>query len=486
METRARRSIPISMLTYASNQAVRLIATVILARILVPKDFGLFALTSLAISLLSVFNDMGVGPALVVARDAGPRTRATALTLMIIASFVLAAVLIACSPLVADFFGEERLDELLIVIAGSLFLSGPIWFHETTLQRELEFGKRLATKLVQTFTYITVALTLAALGAGVWSLVIGHVASYVAYLVALISVASERVKPGWDGAVARRLAGSGRGFLAQDSLEYVQQQSDGFAIGAYLGAGQLGFYGMAYRFGELTYAGIADPVAQVTFPTFARMRERDQNWRTSFITVLRGIALVAFAIGVLLSGAAEPLVETLFGDKWLATIGPLSVLGIWAAVKPLESTFGALLNSLEQQTRLVLVRGLAAIPLVPGVIVAADRGGITTVAWVMLGHITLAATAVGLTLRSRAGVPARDLVRTIGPLAIGAAAAWAATRGIAVALDDAAPFVALVAAVTGGVAVYAATLSVIQPGLLPRTLRQALSTVRREQRRAEP
>ena len=64
------------MLSYASNQALRLVATIVLARILVPADFGLFALTSLAISLLSIFNDMGVGPALVLARDADRRRAA--------------------------------------------------------------------------------------------------------------------------------------------------------------------------------------------------------------------------------------------------------------------------------------------------------------------------------------------------------------------------------------------------------------------------
>src|SRR5688572_8803380 len=117
MEEKARRSIPVSILSYGANQGLRLVATVVLARILVPSDFGLFALTSLAISLLSIFNDFGVGPALVVARDLDRRTRATALTLMIASSLFLAALLAAVSPLVADAFGEDRLDELLLVVA---------------------------------------------------------------------------------------------------------------------------------------------------------------------------------------------------------------------------------------------------------------------------------------------------------------------------------------------------------------------------------
>ena len=479
MDPKARRSIPVSLLSYASNQALRLIATVVLARILVPSDFGLFALTSLAISLLSIFNDFGVGPALVVARDLDRRTRATALTLMIVSSLFLAGVLVAISPLVADAFGEDRLDELLLVVAGSLFLSGPIWFHETMLQRDLEFVKRLVTKLTQTLTYIAVALTLAILDQGVWSLVIGHVAGYVAYLIALVAVSSERVAPGWDRGAARQLTGSGRGFLAQDALEYAQQQSDAVAVGGVLGAGPLGLYGMAYRFGELTYIGIAEPITQVTFPAFARMRERGEDWRASFRTVLRLVALATFPLGALFSGAAEPIVDTLLGGKWTSTIGPLAVFGVWAMLKPLEGTFGWLLNSLELQGRLAALRALALIPFVPALFIAADQGGITTVAWVMVGHMALLTVAVGLTVASRGGVRVGALLSALAPPALGAAACWAASRGVAEALDDAAPFLALVAALAAGLAAYAAAASLLDRRLLPDALAQARAAVGR-------
>jgi PST family polysaccharide transporter len=479
MEKKARRSIPVSVLSYACNQGLRLVATVVLARILVPSDFGLFALTSLAISLLSIFNDFGVGPALVVARELDRRTRATALTLMIAASLLLAGVLVALSPLAAELFDEDRLDELLLVVAGSLFLSGPIWFHETTLQRDLEFVKRFATKLIQTLTYIAVAITLAVLDAGVWSLVIGHVASYVTYLAALIAVSEDRVAPGWDAAAARQLAGSGRGFLAQDALEYAQQQSDAVAIGGFLGAGQLGLYAMAYRFGELTYIGVAEPVTQVTFPAFARMRARGEDWRGAFRTVLRLVALITFPLGAVFSGAAEPIVDTLFGDKWTATIGPLAVLGVWAMLKPLEGTFGWLLNSLEQQARLATLRAIALIPFVPALMIAADQEGITAVAWVLVAHMALLTIAVSITVRSRGGVSLRDQLQAVGPPAVGALAAFGAARGVAVALDGAAPLVALMASGAAGLVAYVAAASAVSPRLFPDALAEARSTLRR-------
>jgi lipopolysaccharide exporter len=475
MEDKARRSIPVSLLSYAGNQGLRLAATIVLARILVPEDFGLFALTSLAISLLSIFNDFGVGPALVVDRRLDRTTRSTALTLMILASLLLAAILVAVAPLAADLFGEQRLDELLYVVAGSLFLSGPIWFHETTLQRELEFVKRFACKLVQTLTYIAVALTLAILDAGVWSLVIGHVASYAAYLAALMVAAPERVRPGWDRAAARKLAGAGRGFLAQDALEYAQQQADSYSVGGFLGARELGFYGMAYRFGELTYIGIAEPIAQVTFPAFARMRERGEDWRRSFLGVLRLVALLCFPIGVLLSATADPFVETLFGEKWEPMIGPLAVLGIWAVLKPLEGTLGWLLNSLEEQGRLARVRALALVPLVPGVVLAAKHHHITVVAWVMVGHMALLLGGVGLTVRARGGVRLRELAGAAAPLAPAAGAAWLAARGTAVELDGSAPAIGLAASVWAGLAAYLVVVSAAAPRLLPQALAQLRS-----------
>ena len=137
-------------------------------------------------------------------------------------------------------------------------------------------------------------------------------------------------------------------------------------MGGFLGAGQLGLYAMGFRFGELTYIGVAEPITQVTFPAFSRMRERGEDWRASFQTVLRLVALVTFPIGVFFSGAAEPIVDTLLGDKWTGTIGPLAVFGVWAMLKPLEGTFGWLLNSLEQQAQLANLRALASDPVRTG------------------------------------------------------------------------------------------------------------------------
>jgi O-antigen/teichoic acid export membrane protein len=249
---------------------------------------------------------------------------------------------------------------------------------------------------------------------------------------------------------------------------------------SFLGTTALGLYGIAYRFGELTWAAIAQPITQVTFPAFARMRARREEWRGAFRAVLRLVALLTFPIGAVVSGAAEPIVDTLLGDKWTASIGPLAVFGIWAIVKPLEGTLGWLLNSLEYQSRLAALRGIALIPFVPALLIAADRGGLTTVAWVMVAHIVALTVAVSLTVRARAGIPLKDQLGAVLPLAAGAAAAWAASRGVSVALDGAAPLAALLAAGASGLAAYMGAASALEPALFPRALQQARRTLQRQ------
>ena len=111
--------------------------------------------------------------------------------------------------------------------------------------------------------------------------------------------------------------------------------------------------------------------------------------------------------------------------------------------------------------------------------VAASLGGITAVAWVMVAQMAGLTVAVALMVRARGGVSLRDQLRAIAPPAVGAAVAWAATRGTAVALDDAEPFLALVASGLAGGAAYAAAASMVDPRVFPAALADARTTLRR-------
>jgi O-antigen/teichoic acid export membrane protein len=475
VEERMIRGIPWTLLSYAFSKLVTVLSMVVLARLLVPDDFGIVALATLAVQIFNVLGTFGLSGVLVVRQDLDRRGMGTILTLMLAFGALVALVLTALSPVIADLFDEPRLTGVLAALSTMVFLAGFVWFYETLMQRELEFRKRFMSLMVQSLVYASLAISLAALGAGVWSLVVGQIGGMVAFGIALWLLAPYRVRPGFDSGEARASFVAGRGFLLYGSLAVVEQNIDYIAVGRILGATQLGFYSVAYRIGELPYLAIADPVARVTFPGFARMRHRGEDVGMPFLSALRSVALVTCPLGVFVSAAADPFTAALFGDKWLTMIGPLSVLGLWAAVRPVQATIGWLLNSIGEAWVMAWSSVLVFLPLVPGLVVAAELGGITAVAWVMLADILLSLVILGLLVQRRGGVPVIAQWRAIMPVAVGCAGTWLVVWAVAQAMSASAPGLTLAACVVAAAATYAAAVSVVEPGLL----RDALAQVKR-------
>jgi O-antigen/teichoic acid export membrane protein len=473
MPVEARRGIPWTLLTYATTRVMTVLTTLALARLLAPADFGLFAMATLAMELLSVFSGLWLGAALILRTDLDRRGEGTVLTLLMAAGALLALILVVLAPAAAAFFGEPRLAGIAAVLSTVLLVSGVNWFYETLLQRELAFGRRFASQVVRTLAFSAVALGLALAGAGVWSLALAYLAGYLASAGALLVLTPYRVRPAFDRGEARRVVRSGRGFLAQDLATFLGQNADFLAVGRLLGPSQLGYYAMAFRQAELPNYAIADPVGKVTFPAFAQMRQRGEDVGPSFLRTLRYMALATVPAGVVLSAAAVPFSVALFGADWKPMAAPLAILGVWAVMRPLQVTIGTLLNSLGRAEVYGRVSMVSLVPLVGGTFLAASLGGVTAVAWVLLAHMTATFGVLAMAAERHGGIHVRDQGKALWPLAAAATASWAVTHAIVALLASAPPALALAAAVAGCLASYIGALTLLAPGLLRSALRDA-------------
>ena len=364
----AIRGIPWTFLTLAGSRLVQIAGTVVLARLLVPEDFGLVALALTISIFLGLVASLGLGGVFVVEQDLSEREKGTYLTMFLLMGAAFAVVMAALSPLAARFFDEPQLDEIVLALSVMVFFSGGLnWFYEALMQRELEFRNRFVAQMVQAFTYTGIGVLLAALGAGVWSLVAGQIVSAAAYAVALLWLAPYRVRPAFDRAAAAHGVREGQGFLVQVVTSFAAQNVDIVVVGRVLGAARLGYYSMALRLSELPNWVIAESVSKVTFPGFARMRSRGEDVRPAFLSALKLVAFATCPFGIVLSGAAEPITLVVFGEQWAGMIGPLGVLGIWAAVKPVRGTIAWFLNSIGHQALLGRISLAMLVLLVPTV-----------------------------------------------------------------------------------------------------------------------
>jgi len=242
------------------------------------------------------------------------------------------------------------------------------------------------------------------------------------------------------------------------------------------GTAKLGYYSMAYRLGDLSYWAISAPVAHVTFPAFTRSRHRGEDIRSSFLSVLRLTALVGIPFGIVLSAAAEPLTRALFGEKWLPMIGPLAVLGIWAAIRPIESMLGWLLNSIGRAGAVAWVWVAILVPLIPGLILATHLGGLSAVAIVVLGDTLASIAVLGFLVRRYADLQFRAMWGAVRPVILAGPAMWLASRVVGELIGDQHPLVGFPAAVIAGLGVYAAVISLFDRHLLPHAGSQVLRT----------
>jgi O-antigen/teichoic acid export membrane protein len=480
MEEKAIRGIPWTFLTLAGSRLVQIAGTVVLARLLVPEDFGLVALALTISIFLGLVASLGLGGVFVVEQDLTEREKGTYLTMFLLMGAAFAVVMAALAPLAARVFEEPRLDDIVLAMSVMVFFSGGLnWFYEALMQRELEFRSRFAAQMVQAVTYTGTGVLLAALGAGVWSLVAGQVVSAAAYAVALLWLAPYRVRPAFDRAAAAHGVREGQGFLVQVVTSFAAQNVDIVVVGRVLGAARLGYYSMALRLSELPNWVIAESVSKVTFPGFARMRTRGEDVRPAFLSALKLVAFATCPFGIVLSGAAEPITLVVFGDQWAGMIGPLGVLGIWAAVKPVRGTIAWFLNSIGYQALLGRISLAMLVLLAPTVWAAARYGGITEVAWVVLGESVVATAALAWFARTRAGVSFGLQWQALASVAFACPVAWIACRAVAEATADAVGVVQLCAPLAVGLGAYLAMILLVDPGLPRHALGQARRMVGR-------
>lgn len=472
MEEKAIRGVPWTMLSYSSTKAVTVLTMLVMAHLLPPEDFGLMAFAQITISFLNWFAGLSFSGTLIVRQELDARGRGTILTITLMTATASALLAIALSPLLAELFRQPRVKEVIPGFALVLVVGGIANFYESVLQRNMQFRRRFIALGAQAFTTASVSITLAVLGLGVWSLVIGQLASNGVYALLLFLFAAERITPRFQRSVVASVFRTGRGFLAQGVTEFVRGNIDSVMVGRLLGTTSLGYYSMASKLGDQTYWAIADPVAHVTFPAFARSRARGEDFRPSFLSVLRLVAIVGCFAGLVLTGAAEPFTRAVFGHKWLPMIGPLWILGVWAAIRPVSTTLGWVLNSVERAGVVGWISLAVLVPLVPGFVLAAHIGTMSAFACVVLADAILSLLILSGLVCRYIDLRVRDLWQALRPVVFASPPSWLAMFVAGRLIVGLPQIVVLLISVGAGATVYVGVMALVEPGIVKRVLDQ--------------
>jgi teichuronic acid exporter len=308
------------------GQIITWVITIVVMRLLSPADYGLLAMASVFVAFLAMMAAAGLGPAIVQAIAIDDAKLRQLLGLITAINVVLCLLLFSAAPLIAGFFNETRLIDIIRILSLQFVITGFAVIPESLLGRALRFKARALVDLASNLAGGITTLTLAWTGHGVWSLVAGAMVSVSGKTIGL-NIASPYIRwPTFSLQGAKPLLAYGGNVTASRILWFFYSQADMFIAGKLLGKEALGFYSVAMHLASLPVQKISGVLNQVAFPAFSQIQRNPEMISRHVLKAIRMLCFFAFPVLWGISSVAPELVRLILGEKWEMAIPPLQIL----------------------------------------------------------------------------------------------------------------------------------------------------------------
>lgn len=446
------------MWSTASNMAIRvgnLVVGIIMARIIAPEDFGIFAIALTVWSVLGSVAEFGLGADL-VRRDDYELHIPTVATVGATVSGVLAIAMFLGSAAIASAFGNIAATDVVRLMAIPMFLIGLSVVPAALLQRQLRQGALFAIDGSSLVLSTGVTVVLALLGFGPAALAFGRIAGQVlTVLLQYIAVGRWPVF-GWSATVAREATAFGIPLAFANLVSWSIISVDNLIVGRMTSAVELGLYALAFNIASWPMSVAGQSVRVIALPALSRLETNEHRGR-AMVKVSGLIWSVSGLTALGLAFTAPDVVSVLYGDRWVgaaAAIAPLAIFGAFRVVFDLAATY-LIACAMTRQVLVVQIVWLAA--LIPAMIIGVSAGGLAGAGW---AHVIVAVVVVlpaYLLFLRRAHVPTVPFLRawilpSVAAIPL-AAALWVISATIAL------PILVLAGAAVAGVLLYALPMS---------------------------
>jgi len=319
---------------------------VLLARLLPPKDFGLLGMAVIFTGLADLFATVGMGPALIQREELDENTIGIAFLISIISSLLLTAFFFFTAPLIAGFFHEPQVTNILRALSLLFIVNGFSAISRALLARELRF-KLLFHQEIASFVlgYGLLAVILALAGFGVWSLVGGTFLRTLLSCVILLYFSPIPRKFRRDRTSLLDILKFGSGVSLNDVLWYLSSNIDYLFISRYLSPTALGLYSRAADITRQPQDRFSNVLSSVLFPAYSRMQENRELMGRIY---LKGVDIVSIVTFPLLAGIAvssEYFVLGIYGENWSGAIAALQILCVAGMLKAVSHLAGAITHA---------------------------------------------------------------------------------------------------------------------------------------------
>jgi O-antigen/teichoic acid export membrane protein len=352
----------------ASTRVISFLKTIILARILVPSQFGAYGVALLVLGFLEVMTETGVNVLLIQEKEIDKYIN-SAWIVSIVRGIIISTAIILLTPFIANFFNSQEAKPLLYAMSLVPFLRGFINPSVVKFQKQLNFNMEFRYRFIIFFIDSVVAIGATLIIHNPMGIVIGLVAGVVVEVLLSYKIIQPTPFFQFNRNYIMKIVHRGKWITASGVFNYLFHNADNIVVGRLLGTNSLGVYQIAYSLSILPITEIADVFSRVTFPVYAKIVGDKERLRRAFIKTTVVIALLAIPFGLLLYLFPKDIVLLVLGKKWIAAAPILPILGIFGVIRAISGSNSALFLASGKQEYVTVVTlasflGLM-VPIVP-------------------------------------------------------------------------------------------------------------------------
>ena len=372
------------------DRSIGIVSTLILARLLVPADFGLVAMATAIGAMLDLMGAFSFDVALIQNKNAERRHYDTVWTFNIMLGLACALGMVLLAGPAAGFYKEPRLTEVMYVLAIPLVVGAFTNVGVVNFRKELQFRKEFLLMFTRRVITFAVTITAAVMFRSYWALLLGMSTGKIVGMG--LSYVLSPYRPRLSLAAARELFNFSKWMLANNILHFLRYDGCTFLLGRMFGARGLGIYTVSYEISNLPSTELVAPINRVAMPGFSKLSDTALIAH-SYLRMMGMITLLILPVGVGIAAVAEPLVLVALGDKWLAAIPLIAILGINGSINATQTSNGAVCLAMGKPHRLTIVNTCIVLVLFPTL-----YAGVTMFGLVGAGYAYLATQLVNVPL----------------------------------------------------------------------------------------
>lgn len=357
-----------------SFRALGLVSTLILVRLLLPSDFGLVGLATLAYSVFDMLSQLSFQMALIRMVDPQRIHYDTAWTMGVMRGAVIAVLVAGTSPLLADFIGEPRVVRLSYVLAGLALVQG---FENVSLvdfQRSLQYDRIFLYQVGGKIAGILVAIPAAFLLRNYWALIFGIMATRLTTLS--FGYIMKPYWPRFSFAGWRELVNFSKWLMVTNVLTVIDQYSMTLTVGRIAGTSAIGIFQVADQIGSLPASEIAAPIRDPIYAGYSRIAGNLDVLRKHFVSNLSMLVAVIAPLSLGIFVMADPITALFLGQKWMSAVPLIRLTALYALFDAIGHSAVSIYMTMHRQRRFVVLFAFLIALRLPAIVAGAYFGGV--------------------------------------------------------------------------------------------------------------